>query len=182
MYRQIKYSQSAKLMTNLLTTYLELSGSTTRFLEAVSEASVHANIRSQHACKRTQTLERLSTLHVGDSNPILAAQCRLNLEALSDSEIKQLTETTHPIGAILLSTSEEGLRRESVTITQIDQHPLAELLDAGSGLIFSKSFELWQGSRFIGHLEEIVSEASIARVKLLKRAKMRWPENEASSL
>lgn len=150
-------------MSDVLSQYLELSGSTTRFLESISGGAVRAQIHAQERCDETNTLSRVSTLHIGDSAPILAARCRLNIVALTEFEVTRLTETNDPIGAVLLATIDEDLRREDTEITGVDTHSLVEVLAAVAASYHLKTFNLWQAGRFIGKLEELVCEEALKR-------------------
>ena len=150
--------------TNALTDYLALAGSTTRFLERRSGKSVTASVHLQTMLRRGKLIERISTLHVGSSAPVLAAKCLLDLTHLTEEEIARLTATTDPIGGILLDAGGADLRRENLSLQRVERHPLAHFLSVDTQAYHVKSFELWQGERFIGDLEEVVCAESFARI------------------
>ena len=150
-----------------LTKYLTLSGSTTRLLQQLSGKSVTATIHLQTKLSRGKLIERISTLHVDDSAPVLAAKSLLSLTNLTEDEISRLTTTTDPIGGILLASDAAELRREKLSVKRVEAHPLAHYLSVGDNALHVKSFELWQGERFIGDLEEVVCAESFDRISAL---------------
>ena len=160
-----------------LTKYLTLTGSTTRFLQQLSGQPVIASVHLQTMLSRGKLIERISTLHVGDSAPILAAKCLLNLTDLTDHEISRLTTSTDPIGGILLDSDAADLRREAVTLQRTARHPLAHFLSVDAAAYHVKSFELWQGERFIGDLEEVACSESFDRI--VSSEAMPTPESKA---
>lgn len=147
-----------------LTDYLALTGSTTRFLEKLSGHPVTASVHLQTTLSRGKLIERVSTLHVGESGPILAAKCLLNLSDMTEHEIARLTSSNDPIGGILLDTNAADLRREDLSLQRVERHPLAHYLSVDATAYHVKSFELWQADRFIGDLEEVVCAESFARI------------------
>ncbi len=153
------------MTSSAINDYLELEGSTTRFLQRLSGQAVVANVHLQTVLNRGQLIERISTLHVGGSEPILAAKCLLNLADLTEHEVSRLTNSTDPIGGILLASGGEDLRREKLLLKRVARNPLADFLSANAVAYHVKSFELWQEDRFIGDLEETVCAESFARVE-----------------
>lgn len=146
---------------NTLEQYLALSGSMTQFLEQLCDANVVAQVHAQSINTDEKMLLRDSTLHVGYGPAVLAARCKLSTSILTEAELNLLLETSTPIGSILLANQNAPLRRENVEVSRHVNHALNEYL-AASDEIFSKTFDLWQGDRFIGRLEEIVSQASLS--------------------
>ena len=158
------------MTVDALTEYLTLPGSTTRFLQQQSGEAVLARVHQQKELSRGKMLERVSTLHVGGSAPVLAAKCLLSLTDLSTDEIARLKDTAEPIGSVLLSSRSDELRRENVSLQRLARHPLSQFLSVDSSAFHVKTFELWQGDRFIGDLEELVCRESFDRLHAPKAA------------
>lgn len=130
-------------------------------MEMESGQTVRANIHEQHLHHEEQSLLRISTLHIGQSLPLLTAKCILDVENLKELEIFALTHSDTPIGTILLQSSSDALRRQNIVVTRHQTHELSNYLQSDSVTLYSKSFELWHGTRRIGHLVELVSETSL---------------------
>jgi len=146
----------------ILDKYLTLTGSTTRFLEKLANAPISAKVISQSVEEADAVILRVSTLHAGDSAPLLAAESSLSLENLTALEKDALLNSDRPIGDILLSGEGQSFRRENVKISSADNHRLRSHIAGAAGAVMLKSFDLWFGDRFIGRLEEVASLASLS--------------------
>ena len=146
----------------ILDKYLTLTGSTTRFLEQLANAPISAKVLSQSVDQAEAVILRVSTLHAGDSAPLLAAMSSLSLENLTAVEQDALLNSARPIGDILLSGQDQTFRRENVAIASADNHKLRSHIAGAAGPVMMKSFDLWFGDRFIGRLEEVASQSSLS--------------------
>lgn len=149
----------------ILDEYLKLTGSTTRFLEQLAGADISATVVSQTVDEQAGVIIRVSTLHAGDSKPMLAASCRLCLANLKVAEREALLNSSRPIGDILLSGGTESFRRQDVTVDAAGDHALSVHLPDALDSAMIKSFDLWYGDRFIGHLEEVTSLSALRNAR-----------------
>ena len=151
----------------LINSLLDLTDSTTLFLESVKGATLRVSVDAQSEeeenaiCLITRTTR---LFFLSPETPALFCMSRLYKNELTDDEYRSLIETDTPIGKVFLNFNEARLiEKKNLTIALGNDSNIATRLYVNDCMLYRKEYDYIVGGRKIGRIREFFNEESLRR-------------------
>ena len=152
---------------DLIANLLDLTHSTTLFLEALKGEKLRVSVDAQSEqedhenCLITRTTRLF--FHSPET-PALFCMSRLHKRELTGEEYRSLTETDTPIGIVFLNfNGARAIEKKNITIAMGNDRATAARLNVLNPLLYRKEYDYVVGSRNIGRIIEFFNEESLRR-------------------